>query len=616
MKNLYAVCILLPGLVLAGTSGFIAGTVTDAQSGDPLQGANIIVVNQSLGAASDINGNYLMMNVPAGEYDVSAAMFGYQRIIKQGIVVINNDTTRVDFKMTTSVLQSEAVTVMAKQPNVKADVTSSISSYQYTGAAPRLPMEAQIDWNTEEYDKINETGFREVLRYPMSTFAADVDAASYSNARRFIMQDELPLKDAVRIEEFVNYFNYDYPEPADEHPLSINIEYGQCPWNSKNRLISIGLQGKKLKREDAKPSNLVFLLDVSGSMDEPKKLPLLQKAFNLLVDQLENKDRVAIVVYAGAAGVVLPSTSGSEKPTIKAAIDALQAGGSTAGGEGIRLAYDIAKKNFIKEGNNRVILATDGDFNVGISSTSELTRFIEEKRNGGIFLTVLGFGMGNYKDNRLQELADRGNGNHAYIDNILEARKVLVSEIAATLYTIAKDVKIQVEFNPAQIGSYRLLGYENRRLNDEDFTDDKKDAGEIGAGHTVTALYEVVPSDPAKESKKVDLKYQTTEMKPEALKSDEVLTVRIRYKEPDGDTSREFSKTLEGSPLPPEQLSDNFRFASAAAEFAMILAGSEFKAGSDLKQVKELAQSAIGQDVNGYRAEFLTLVNRVEMLKK
>jgi len=393
------------------------------------------------------------------------------------------------------------------------------------------------------------------------------------------------------------------------------MEYSECPWNEKCQLVHIGLQGKKLSKAEQKPSNLVFLIDVSGSMRSPKKLPLLQKSFNLMVDQLKAEDHVALVVYAGSAGLVLPSTPGSEKKAIKKAINKLQAGGSTAGGEGIKLAYKIAKQNLIAGGNNRVILATDGDFNVGISNTADLTRFIEEKRDDGIFLTVLGFGMGNYKDYRLQELADRGNGNHAYIDNILEAQKVLVNDLTATLFTIAKDVKIQVEFNPVKIKSYRLIGYENRELKDEDFEDDKKDAGEIGAGHTVTALYEVVPAG-EENSESYDLKYTERTIKKDAKKTDEILTVRIRYKEPDGKTSKEFSSVLKEKPAKLAATSDNFRFSAAVAEFAMVLRDSEFKGKADIKSVKKLALSSLGKDPFGYRKEFMDLTERVALLMK
>ncbi|MBN1780623.1 von Willebrand factor type A domain-containing protein [bacterium] len=633
MKRICMILLFLPVLAWAGKTGFIAGNITENSTGDPIPGCNIILEGTKLGAASGMNGDYLIQNVPPGKYTLIASALGYEQVQRMNVNVKKNDTTRVNFQMVAGALPDEVVALHTEKTDSENDVFSMapqtvqmqagvLSKAQGApGQAPHRMLgftaaEAGTDWNTEEYDRINESGFLEVLKNPMSTFAADVDAASYANARRFIMMDRLPMKDVVRSEEFINYFDYDYPQPKQDHPLSINIEYGKCPWNQAHHLVHIGLRGKSLNREEAKPSNLVFLIDVSGSMDHPKKLPLLQKAFNLLADQLQEKDRVAIVVYASATGLVLPSTPGSEKQTIKDAINRLEAGGSTAGGAGIKLAYEVAKENRIKGGNNRVILATDGDFNVGISSTAELTRFIEEKRDEGIFLTVLGFGMGNYKDHRLQELADRGNGNHAYIDNIMEAKKVLVHEITATLFTIAKDVKIQVEFNPAKIASYRLIGYENRKLADKDFEDDTKDAGEIGAGHTVTALYEVIPADPDKDTETMDLKYQTTQIKKDAEKSDEVLTVRIRYKPPDGDTSLEFSKVLKRGPEDPGQLSDNFRFSAAVAEFAMILRDSEFRADSELDQVRALAKSAMGRDPYGYRAEFLQLVGRVEMLNK
>ena len=626
MKRLFMIALLLPVAVWSAKTGYIGGSVTDATTGAPLQGANIVVDIINLGAAADIKGQYLIQNVPEGKYELIAMMMGYTKVRVTRVTVHKNDTTWVHIQMNASTINAdEVVTVMADKVGRKQEDADDLfggirggmmkPSVLATGVSVHPMREAGPDWNTEEYNKIDESGFLEVLSHPMSTFAADVDAASYANARRFIMRDQLPYKDADRSEEFINYFNYDYPEPEGSHPLSINIEYGACPWNQEHRLVHIGLQGKKLKRDETKPSNLVFLLDVSGSMNTPKKLPLLQKAFNLLVDQLNDRDRVAIVVYAGAAGEVLKSTPGSEKQKIKDAVNRLNAGGSTAGGAGIELAYNIAEKNRIRNGNNRVILATDGDFNVGISSTSELTRFIEKKRDKGIFLTVLGFGMGNYKDHRLQELADRGNGNHAYIDNIMEAKKVLVHEITATLYTIAKDVKIQVEFNPAKIHAYRLIGYENRELEDKDFKDDTKDAGEIGAGHSVTALYEIVPADSKKKTEPSELKYQTTQIKDVAFKTDEVLTVRIRYKKPDGNKSIEFNKTWTAEPAEAARLSDNFRFSAAVAEFAMLLRDSEFKADASLEQVKKLAQSALGQDPHAYRAEFLTLVNRVEMLK-
>ncbi|MBN2413099.1 von Willebrand factor type A domain-containing protein [candidate division KSB1 bacterium] len=605
--------LLITPLLLPAQTGTINGTITDKQTGDPLPGTNVFVTGTKLGAATDMNGFYEIKNVPEGTYTLKISMIGYEEILKKNVNVKANTITTMNFKLEPSKLEGEMITIVEEKPKTQMDMSSSM---MVKGAlAPPAPGEGYIDFNTEEYSKINESGFLEVLQHPLSTFAADVDAASYSNARRFIMRDQLPYKDAVRSEEFINYFNYDYKIPEDEHPLSINMEYSECPWNEKCQLIHIGLQGKKLSKADQKPSNLVFLIDVSGSMNDPKKLPLLQKSFNLMVDQLKAEDHVALVVYAGNAGLVLPSTPGSEKEVIKDAINRLSAGGSTAGGAGIQLAYKIAKQNLIPGGNNRVILATDGDFNIGISSTAELTRFIEEKRDDGIFLTVLGFGMGNYKDYRLQELADRGNGNHAYIDNILEAKKVLVNDLTATLFTIAKDVKIQVEFNPVKIKSYRLIGYENRELQDEDFVDDTKDAGEIGAGHTVTALYEVVPADD-QNTKTYDLKYTERTIKKDAEKSDEILTVRIRYKEPDGKTSTEFSSVLKGKPAKLAATSDNFRFSAAVAEFAMVLRDSEFKGTADINSVKKLAASSLGQDPFGYRKEFMDLTERAALLMK
>ncbi|MCK4825883.1 VWA domain-containing protein, partial [bacterium] len=356
----------------------------------------------------------------------------------------------------------------------------------------------------EEYDRIYENRYLDALNNPLSTFSIDVDTASYSNIRRFIKNNQFPLKDAVGIEEMINYFSYDYLLPKKKYPFSINTEISSCPWNQAHHLVHIGLQGKKLETKQLPPSNLVFLLDVSGSMQSPSKLPLLQTAFKLLVRELGENDRVSIVVYAGAAGLVLPSTSTRQKDKIIEAIDKLRAGGSTAGGAGIKLAYKVAEDNFIENGNNRIILATDGDFNIGISSTSALVRFVEEKRKKGIFLTTLGFGMGNYKDGRMEQLADKGNGNYYYIDNLLEAKKVFIDDMRGTLFTIAKDVKIQIEFNPAKVKAYRLIGYENRMLKKEDFADDTKDAGELGAGHTVTALYEIIPYGSKEEIPGID----------------------------------------------------------------------------------------------------------------
>ena len=462
--------------------------------------------------------------------------------------------------------------------------------------------------NTEEYTRITDVSFQDTVTNALSTFSIDVDTASYSNIRRFINSGKLPTADSVRTEELLNYFTYDYPQPAGEHPFSLTTEVGTCPWNAKHQLVLIGLQGKALQANEIPPSNLVFLIDVSGSMSAQNKLPLLKTAFTMLVNQLRPQDQVSIVVYAGSAGVVLEPTSGSEKDKIRKAIDSLQAGGSTAGGEGIKLAYKIAKENLISGGNNRVILATDGDFNVGVSSEGELSRLIEERRDDGISLSVLGFGMGNIKDNKMETLADKGNGNYAYIDNATEAKKVFVSQMAGTLYTIAKDVKLQVEFNPAKVKQYRLIGYENRALANSDFNNDKKDAGDMGAGHSVTALYEIIPADAEESGVSINpLIYQ----KPIVIPSEDLLQVKIRYKKPNQDASTIFTTPVNVfNSLP----SDNFRFAAAVAEYAMLLRNSEFKAQASYQQVLDLARGAKGPDTQGYRAEFIRLVEVSEVL--
>ncbi len=466
------------------------------------------------------------------------------------------------------------------------------------------------NFNTEEYDRIYENEFLTVKENPLSTFSIDVDTASYSNIRRFLNNNRMPPKDAVRIEEMINYFSYDYPNPKGDKPFSITVKAAKCPWNKKHDLLLIGLHGKRLDPEHLPPSNLVFLIDVSGSMDMPNKLPLLKTAFRMLVNQLSDNERVAIVVYAGAAGKVLDSTPGSDKQKILDAIDNLRAGGSTAGGAGIKLAYEIAQENFIKDGNNRVILATDGDFNVGASSDAELIRLIEENRNKGIFLTVLGFGTGNYKDAKMEKLADKGNGNYYYIDTLKEAKKVLVHELGSTLFTIAKDVKIQIEFNPAKVKAYRLIGYENRILAKEDFNDDTKDAGELGAGHTVTALYELVPADSEESFRQVDdLIYQKQEIK----QSDDLLTVKLRYKLPDGKESKLIKKSIKASEVT-EAPKGDFLFASSVAEFGLLLRDSKFKGNATYDDVLKNAKASKGKDRYGYRQEFIELVEKAQML--
>lgn len=472
------------------------------------------------------------------------------------------------------------------------------------------------EFNTEQYNRIYENPFYEVGKTPLSTFSIDVDTASYSNTRRFLQSNQLPPPDAVRIEELINYFPTNDEGPGDAHPFAVRTETGPCPWAPTHQIVRVNLKGRPIAKQNVPPRNLVWLIDVSGSMQDPNKLPLLKNAFSLLVNELRPEDKVSLVVYAGAAGLVLPPTSGAQKQTILDALNRLEAGGSTAGGAGIELAYKVAQENFNANGINRVILATDGDFNVGSSSTGDLTRLIEEKRKTGVFLSTLGFGMGNYKDTNMEALADKGNGNYAYIDTISEARKVLVEEAGATLVTIAKDVKIQIEFNPQHVGAYRLIGYENRVLQDRDFNDDTKDAGEIGAGHTVTALYEIVPRSAMNgEGGSVDpLKYQQPAKSSAASDSVELMNIKLRYKQPTSDTStlievpaRKVERTLD-------KTSNDYRFSLAVASFGMLLRKSEHKGTASYEMVRSLAESGRGEDKEGYRAEFIRLVDTAASL--
>lgn len=490
--------------------------------------------------------------------------------------------------------------------------------FDETGEDGLLNMQTvQTESNTEEYSRIYENPFLSAVSNPLSTFSIDVDTASYSNIRRQLLYGSMPYPDSVRIEELINYFTYDYPEPGDDVPFSFNSEISECPWNTDNILFHIGLQAEKVSFKNLPPNNLVFLLDVSGSMESENKLPLLKSAFELLINELRPIDRVSIVVYAGAAGLVLPPTTCNNKETILTALNNLNAGGSTAGGQGLILAYETALKYFNPEGNNRIILATDGDFNVGPSSDSEMIRLIEDKRNQGVFITVLGFGMGNYKDTKMESIADHGNGNYAYIDSLKEAKKVLVSEMGGTLLTIAKDVKIQIEFNPVIVDSYRLIGYENRILAKEDFDDDTIDAGELGAGHTVTALYEIVPKSISEfENENDQLKYQDSVITDNAYQSNELLTIKFRYKKPDSDISSLIEIPVKNSIIQLQYSSVNFRFSAAVAEWGLLLRGSEYKGSANYSQVIELAESSAGTDTNGYREEFIELVKISNELEK
>jgi Ca-activated chloride channel family protein len=582
----------------------ITGYVYDQIDKKPLPGA--LVKSQTdltINAVTDANG-YFNIKVKKQDIYLTFSFLGYLDQVQKS----TTSPMKIYLKPLASRLNEIVAMVYGAQ---KRSISGIVSTMGYNNAYALQPQY----FNTEAYSPINENGFKNVLENPLSTFSADVDAASYSNVRRFIQGGQLPPKDAVRIEEMINYFGYDYPEPKGDNPVSITTETSEAPWNKNHRLIKIGLKAKSIKTDDLPASNLVFLIDVSGSMAGPTRLELVKTSLKLLTDQLRVNDKVAIVVYAGAAGLVLPSTAGNQKNKIKAALNNLEAGGSTAGGAGIKLAYEIAKKNFIDAGNNRVILATDGDFNVGVSSDGEMQRLIEEERKSGVFLSVLGYGMGNYKDSKMEILANKGNGNYAYIDNLSEAKKVLINEFGSTLFTIAKDVKLQVEFNPNKVEAYRLVGYENRLLNNEDFKDDYKDAGEMGAGHTVTALYEVIlkgtKSDFAK--KRDDLKYINKGI---IQVSDELLTVKMRYKEPNENKSKEFSVSIEDKFTVIEYASVDFRFAAAVAEFGLLIRDSEFKQQANFDNLISLARAGKGNDNFGYRAEFISIAENAKLLFK
>ena len=499
--------------------------------------------------------------------------------------------------------------------NASAGSNANASGAYDVGALAKE--EPEVPGAGERYAQIDENPFLEAARAPLSTFSIDVDTASYSNTRRFLSDGQLPPRDAVRIEELVNYFSYDYPQPAGGEPFSVKAEVADCPWNTQHRLVQIGLQGKKISTEEMPPANLVFLVDVSGSMNAPHKLPLVKSGLRTLAEQLSARDRVAVVVYAGSSGLALPSTSGDRKNDIINAIERLEAGGSTNGGAGIQLAYRVAEDNFIRGGTNRVILATDGDFNVGVTGDEELVRIIEDERQKGVALSVLGFGTGNLNDSMMEKLADKGNGNYAYIDSESEARKALGEQAAGTLLTIAKDVKIQVEFNPRLVAGYRLIGYENRMLAAKDFNDDRKDAGEIGAGHTVTALYEIVPAGQKIENPGVDeLKYARPAEETQGTGSGELMTVKLRYKEPGGDASKPLNVGVPDSRASYANASADFKFAAAVAEFGMLLRGSRYKGQASYNSAAELARVSIGADLQGRRAEFVKLVESARSLSE
>lgn len=662
MRYIFSTMLVIAVLLLAFTKSdpiTVSGTVSDDQ-GNPLVNVTVLVKGTKQSTQTDAQGMFTI-EVPGTN---AILVFQYVGFESQEVKVKSPKNLQVKLKNATNELQE--VVVMGYTTRKKKDLLGSVVTINpdfYNNQQPavqqlqgkasgvniqgnagaaasirirgmsslgkaeeskiygsRSPLfdQADQDFEREGYDFIKENGFLKVSDNPLSTFSIDVDAASYSNIRRFIQNGRLPPAGAVRIEELVNYFTYNYPQPVNEDPFSVHTEMAECPWNKDHRLVLVGLQGKKIAVDKLPPSNLVFLIDVSGSMQDPNKLPLVKASMNMLIEQLREEDHVAIVVYAGAAGLVLPSTPGSDKIKIKEAIQALEAGGSTAGGAGIKLAYATAKEHFNREGNNRVILCTDGDFNVGASSDDAMERLIEEERNSGVFLTVLGYGMGNYQDAKMQKLADKGNGNHAYIDQISEAKKVLVNEFGGTLFTIAKDVKLQVEFNPANVQGYRLIGYENRMLAKEDFNNDKKDAGDMGSGHTVTALYEVIPAGVKTTLlDNVDsLKYQPLSFVGNASAGKELMTIKLRYKKPDGLKSRLLEHPVSDAPKNWRDASENFRFAAAVAGYGMLLRKSEFAGNLNYQTIQQMAKTAIGTDKEGYRKEFLKLVSRTSRLGK
>lgn len=576
----------------------VSGTVTDLKNNNALVG--VLVTNQytQVTTLTDQNGKYSIKAKQGNTLSFTFNGYASQEIIVKSKSQDVNIQLEADKALDIHEYElNEQVISVSKAPPKIRGINPMVSH------AIRIPRPYPV--NTESYAKIDDNSFQQVRYKPLSTFSIDVDKASYSNMRRMINNGSKIPKDAIKIEELINYFNYDYDQPRAKDPIAIETTLSKAPWNENHELLKIGLQGKEVSLKNIPASNLVFLIDVSGSMNSPNKLPLLKAAFKVLVEQLRPEDKVSIVVYAGAAGLVLPPTAGSEKETIIAALDGLQAGGSTAGSQGIELAYQTAEEHLIKNGNNRVIIATDGDFNVGPYKDSEMEDLIVEKRKSGVFLSCLGFGMGNYKDSKIETLAQKGNGNYAYIDTMQEAQRILGTEFGGTMYTIAKDVKLQLEFNPSLVQAYRLIGYENRLLNNEDFKDDTKDAGEMGSGHTVTAFYEIIPTGvDSKYLKDIDsLKY--TEVKPVTNFKDELLTVKFRYKQPDSDKSKEIIHTVSSKI---EKVNSDFNFAAAVVMWGMYLRDSEYLNGATKEQIITLADQNKAKDSQGYRAEFVRLM--------
>ncbi len=594
--------------------GGIQGHIIDAETGLALASVAVVIDNERTAAFTDERGEFMIADVPEGRHSLLFHHVGYTGILQRHVLVKADSTTILRVRMVTRLIEISGVMVEGLRPLVNMGATTTqarITSFELENLPVRSVEPALMDdpFNTEEYRRIDENSFLDALPDPVSTFSIDVDNASYTNVRRFINSGELPPRDAIRSEEMLNFFTYDYAPPGHGDPLSITTEVATCPWNSDNKLVLVALQARKLDLAHMPPSHLVFLLDISGSMNEPNKLPLLKSAFRMLGMQLRDVDTVSIVVYSTHVRVHLPPTSGARRREILTAIDTLSTEDMTSGYEGLQLAYRVAREHYNPGGNNRILLATDGDFNVGPSSESALTRMIEEHRSGGVFLSIFGLGMGNLKEAKLEAMADRGNGVLYYIDNLQEAQRVLVGQIGGTLYTVARDVKVQVEFNPAKVQSHRLIGYENRLLRREDFENDAVDAGDMGAGHSVTALYEIIPM--AGSSTRQDayhLRYQRQELRPEALASEEMMTVSVRYKPPKDSVSVLMTKSLLDNTGRLMPVSDNFRFAAAVAEFAMLLFDSQYRRNASFEHVVEVAERARGMDPDGYRAEFIRLV--------
>lgn len=631
VKHLSLALAMLIHFVSFGQLKTITGQVVDDQ-GTLLPGAYISIKGTKKYLTSDLDGKFSMsVNIGA---TLTVSYIGYQTkevvvgkanhysiqlnaeakvldevVITQGYRLVSKKTS----VSATSVAVTSKIVENRPNANVMNTLQGQIAGVSFPTYDSKLELKDKkgIKSNPDEsYGALIENVFESPRANPLSTFSIDVDNASYTNIRRMINNGQNVPKDAVRIEEMINFFKYNYAQPTGEHPFAIHTEYSACPWNTNSKLLRIALQGKTLANDLLPPSNLVFLIDVSGSMSAPNKLPLVIQSLKALTSQLRENDRIAIVVYAGSAGLVLPSTAGNQKDKIIPALDHLSVGGSTAGGAGIELAYKVAQENYIKGGNNRVVLATDGDFNVGYNSSSDLGQLIEEKRKTGVFLTCLGYGMGNYKDTTLETLANKGNGNYAYIDTLQEANRFLVKEFKGTMFAIAKDVKIQIEFNPSLVKAYRLIGYENRKLRPEDFKNDAIDAGELGSGHTVTAFYEIIPT--GVESNVFvatdDLKY-TPKVAPDAQLNSELATVKFRYKKPDGDRSTEMTRVIQNIEVGALNASPDFRFAAAVAWFGLYLRDSKLIQNKSITDIENLANTAIGQDKEGYRYELIRLVN-------